>query len=96
MSINSLLRIKDGAYVINLLDKQSNGTHWVSLFIDKNTAACLDSFEMEHIPSEVLCKIRDKSIIHNIFRMQDDESFLCEFYRIVFIEYMLAGKNLLD
>ena len=59
-------------------------------------AACLDSFEMEHIPSEVLCKIRDKSIIHNIFRMQDDESFLCGFYRIVFIEYMLAGKNLLD
>ena len=34
-----LLRVKDGAYVINLVDKQSKGTHWVSLFIDKNMAA---------------------------------------------------------
>ena len=35
---NNLPRIKDGAYVINLDDKKSKGTHWVSLFIDKNTA----------------------------------------------------------
>ena len=28
-SRNNLPRIKDGAYVVNLHDKQSNGTHWV-------------------------------------------------------------------
>ena len=36
-SRNDLLRTKDGAYVINLYDKNSKGTYWVSLFIDRNT-----------------------------------------------------------
>ena len=33
---------------------------------------------------------------HNIFRIQDDDSIMCGFYCIAFIEYMLAGKTLLD
>ena len=41
-------------------------------------------------------KIRDKSITHNTFRIQDNESIMCIFYCITFIEYMLAGKTLLD
>ena len=40
--------------------------------------------------------MRDKSITHNIFRIQDNESIMCEFYCIAFIEYMLAGKTLLN
>ena len=48
------------------------------------------------MPQEVLNKIRDKSITHNIFRKQDNESFMCGFYCIAFIEYMLPGKALLD
>ena len=55
-----------------------------------------DSFGIEYIPQEVLNKIRDKSITHNIFRIQDNESIMCGFYCIAFIEYMLAGKTLLD
>ena len=53
-SRNSLPRIKDGAYVINLDDRNSKGTHWVSLFIDKNIAIYFDSFGIEYIPREVL------------------------------------------
>ena len=33
---------------------------------------------------------------HNIFRIQDNESIMCGFYCIAFIEYTLAGKILLD
>ena len=33
---------------------------------------------------------------HKIFRIQDDDSVMCTFYRIDFIEYMFAGKILLD
>ena len=40
-SRNNLPRIKDGAYAINLHDKNSKGAHWVSLFIDRNTAVYL-------------------------------------------------------
>ena len=83
-------------YVINLDDKNSKGTHWISLFINKNTAVYFDSFGIEYIPQEVLKKIKDKSITYNIFRIQNNESIICRFYCIGFIEYMLAGKTLLD
>ena len=45
---------------------------------------------------EVLNKIRHKSITHNIFRIQDNESTMSGFYCIIFIKYMVAGKTLLD
>ena len=55
-----------------------------------------DSFGIEIILQEALNKIRDKSITHNIFRIQDEDSIMCGFYCITFIEYILAGKALLD
>ena len=61
-SINNLPRIKDGAYVRNLDEKYSKGTHWVSLFIDRNISACFDTVGIEYIAQEVLKKIRDKGI----------------------------------
>ena len=82
--------------MINLDDKQSKGTCLVSLFIDRNTVAHFDSFGVEYILQEVLSKIKDKSITHNIFRMQSDDSIMCGFYCITFIEYMLAEKTLFD
>ena len=82
--------------MINLDDKNSKGTHWVSLFIDRNLAVYFDSFGIEYIPQEVLNKIRDKSTTQNIFRIQDSESFMFGFYNITFIQCMLAGKTLLD
>ena len=62
-----------------------------------------ETFGIECISKEVLSKIKDKSITvtmyliitPNIFRIQDDDSIMCEFYCISFIEYMLAGKTLL-
>ena len=53
--------------MINLDYKKSKGKHWVSLFIDKNTAVYFDSFWIEYITKEVLSKIKDKSITHNKF-----------------------------
>ena len=79
-SRNNLSIIKDGAYVINLDDKNSKGTHWVSLFIDRNTAVYFDSFGVKYISQEVLNKIKDKSITHNIFRIQDNESIMRGFF----------------
>ena len=74
---DNLPRIKDGACIINLDDKQSKGTHWVSLFNDCNTTVYFDSFEIECIPQEVLNKIKDKSITHDIFRTQSNDSIMC-------------------
>ena len=82
--------------MINLTDKYSKGTHWVSLLIDKNLTVYFDSFGIEYIPQEVLNKIKDKPITHNIFVIQDKEFIICGFYCIAFIEYLLAGKSLLN
>ena len=60
--------------------------------MDKNTAAYFDYFGIEYIPQEKLKKIKDKSITHNIFRTEDNESIMCGFYCIAFIEYTLVGK----
>ena len=43
----------------------------------------------------MLCKIKEKTINHNIRRIQNNESLMCGLYCIVFIEGMLARKNLL-
>ena len=75
---------------MNFDDKNSKGTHWASLFIDKNVAVYFDYFGIHYIPQEVLSKIRNKSIMHNICRIQDNESVIYGFYCITFIEYMLA------
>ena len=48
-----------------------------------------------NISQEVLDKIKDKSITHDIFRIQDNDSSMWGFYCITFIEYMLAEKTLL-
>ena len=55
-----------------------------------------DSFGIEYNPQEVLHKITDNAISHNIFRIQSDCFMMCRFYCIAFIEYMIAGKTLLD
>ena len=53
-SRGSLPTIKVGAYVINLNDKQSKRTRWLSLFIDRNTVVYWNFFGAEYIPQEVL------------------------------------------
>ena len=50
--------MKDGAYE-NVKDKKSKRTRLVSLFIEKNTAACFNFFGIEFIPQKVLNEIRD-------------------------------------
>ena len=66
------------------------------MFIDRNTAVYFDSFGVEYIFQEVLNKIKDKSITHDIFIIQSDDSITCGFYCIILIEYLLKEKALLD
>ena len=61
-------------YIINLDNKRSKGTHGVSQFINRNTVMYFDSFGIKYIPQEVLSKIKDKFITHNIFRIQSVDS----------------------
>ena len=44
----------------------------------------------------VLKNIRDKSVTHSTFRIENDESIICGFCCTALIECMLVGKKLLD
>ena len=67
---DNLPRIEDGVNVINLDDKLNKGIHCVPLFIDRHMVVYFDFFRIEYIPQEILNKVKDKSITHNIFRIQ--------------------------
>ena len=52
-SRNSLLKINDGAYVINLDEYESIGTHWIALYVNGDKVIYFDSFGVEHITKEI-------------------------------------------
>ena len=55
-----------------------------------------DSFGVEHIPEEIKKFIGNRNIKANIFRVQANNSVMCGYFCIGFIDFMLAGKTLID
>ena len=96
-SRNNLPRkIKDGAYVINLDEYADVGTHWIALFCNRSESVYFDSFVVEHIPVVIKEFIRNKNIKANIFRVQANDSVMCGYFCIGFINFMLVSKKLTD
>ena len=93
---NNLLEIKNGAYIINLDEYKSIGTHWIALYVTGDNVTYFDSFGVEHIPKKKEKIIGNKSIATNAYRIQANSSIMCEYFCIVFIDFMLRGKSLLD
>ena len=93
---NLTKKIKDGAYVINLDEYEDIGTHWIALFCKKNEIVCFDSFGVEHILEEIKEFIGNRKIKGNIFRIQANNSIMCGYFCIGFIDFMLANKTLTD
>ena len=89
-------KIKDGAYVINLDEYADVGTHWIALFCNRSEIVYFSSFGLEHVPEEIKEFIRIKSIKANIFRVQVNNSVMCGYFCIGFVDFILAGKELTD
>ena len=94
--INLPKKIKDGTYVINLDEYADVGTHWIALFCNRNEIVYFDSFGVEHIPEEIKKFIGNKNIKANIFRVQANNSVMCGYFCIGFIDFMLAGKKFVE
>ena len=98
------IKLKKGAYIINLDEYENTGIHWVSLFVKPKYTVYFDSFGVEHILKEINQFIRSKELGHairnerksNIFRIQAYDSIMCGYFCIESINYMLKGKTLLD
>ena len=84
-----LKKIKDGAYVINLDEYEDIGTHWIALFFKKNEVIYFDSFGVEQF-------IGNRNIKTNIFWVQANNSVMCGYFCIGFIDFILTNKKLTD
>ena len=76
-SRNNLLKIKDGAYVINLDEYKSIGIYWIALYVNGDNATYFDSFGVELMKREIKQFIGNKNIPSNIYRMQANDSIIC-------------------
>ena len=71
-------------------------THWIALFCNRNEIVYFDSLGVEHVPEEIKEFIGNKNIKAQIFRVQANDSIMCGYFCIGFIDFMLAGKKLTD
>ena len=63
-------------------------------FCNRSEIVYFDSFGVEHVPEEIKEFIGNKNIKANIFRVQANDSVMCGYFCIGFIDFMLAGKKL--
>ena len=61
-----------------------------------NNVTFFDSFGVEHFPKEIKIFIDKSIVVANIFRIQAYDSVMCGYFCIGFIDFMFAGKTLID
>ena len=95
-SRNNWTKIKDEAYIINLDEYISTGTHWIALYVNTKNVTHFNSFGIEHIPKEFKKLIGNKSIITKIYKIQTYDLIMCIYFCIGFIGFMFKVKSLLN
>ena len=83
-SRDNLLKMKDGAYVINLDEYSDIGAHWVAFYVRNTNVTYFHSFGVEHIPKEIKAFIKNKIITTNIFKIQAYNPIMCGYFCIGF------------
>ena len=84
----NLPKIRDGAYIINLVGYSDIGTHWVASYVYNNDVTYFDSFGVEHNPKEIKAFInhplssasQNGNIKTNIFRIQTYDSIMWDIF----------------
>ena len=68
----------------------------MALFCNRNEIVYFGTFNVEHVPKENKELVGNKNIKASIFRVQANDSVMCGYFCIGFIDFMLAGKKLTD
>ena len=89
-------KIKDGDYIINLDEYADVGINWIALFYKRSEIIYFNGFGAEYVPEKIKEFIGHKNIKVHIFRVQANNSIICRYFCIGFIDFMLAGKKLTD
>ena len=92
LSSDNLLRKKDGLYHINRNGKKTTNTLSFIIFWQKYDCV-LWFFWGWTYSTRRFKRNKDKSITYSVFRKKADDSIMCGFYGIAFIEYILERKT---
>ena len=67
-----------------------------ALYVNGDNETYFDSFRVEYIPKKIKKFIGNKNIIKNIYRIQANDSIMCGYFCIRYIDFILKRKSLLD
>ena len=100
-SRDNLPRIKDGAHIINLDEYSDSGTHCVALHLGEASPKDVQNNNVTYLilsEQNIFGKkfVNNKTIQTNIFRIQANDSIMCGYFCIGFIDFMLARKTLIE
>ena len=84
---------KNKGWIINLDEYADVVIHWIALFCNKSEIVYFDSFGAEHVHEEIKEFFGNKNIKANILRIQVNNSVMCGYFSIGFIDFMLAGRK---
>ena len=87
---------KKVAYLLNLDEYAAGETHWIDLFLTGIEVIYFDTFGVERIPEDIKKFIGNKNIKGNIFRVESNNSIMCGYFCIEFIDSILANEKLTD
>lgn len=84
------------SFVINFGKYDSIRTHQRTLYVNGDKVTYFDTFEVEYIQKKEKEKtIGKKTITANLYRIQANDSTMCECFCNGFMDFMLKGKSLL-
>ena len=66
------------------------------IYARNNEGIYFDGFGVEHVPKKIKKFIGHKNSKTNIFRIQADNSIMCRYFCIGSIDFMFAGRSLID
>ena len=85
--------IKDGVHVVNFHEYSDIGTHWIILYSLSlfwiNILLTLIALVQNTFQKKLF--INNKTIKTNIFRIQAQDSVMCGYFCIIFLNFMLEG-----
>ena len=74
---------------MSLDEYESIGTNWIALYVNGDNVTNFNSFGVEYIPKEIKKFIGNKNITASIYRIQANDSIMCGYFCILFIDIML-------
>ena len=84
--------IRDGAYVVNLVEHKSIGTYWVAFYVDDNTTTFIDSYGVEHTLGKMKTFSVNENVMANVYREQVYVSITCGYYALDLLILCLKAR----